>query len=153
MSKVVDKVVDSLTSVDNHKSAGIGRRMKAARDALGLTQEGLAAAVGGSKRGIQENEARNRVPGGEVVARMVDLGINANWLLAEEGPMLLADLMAKPEPPKLNVPALTAILEGLLKAGAPPDKAVAAAFEFYQINIDRGLITAEGIGVARKNAA
>ena len=63
--------------------------MKAARELIGLTQDGLAKAVGGSKRGIQENEARNRVPGGEVVAGMVRLGVNANWLLAGEGDMLL----------------------------------------------------------------
>ena len=67
--------------------------------------------------------------------------------------MLLADLVAKPEPPRLNVRALAAILEGILQAGTPPNKAVAAAFEFYQISIDRGLITAEGIGTGREKAA
>lgn len=63
--------------------------MKTARESLGLTQDGLAKAIGSSKRGIQENEARNRVPGGEVIAGMVRLGINANWLLTNEGEMLL----------------------------------------------------------------
>lgn len=68
--------------------------MKAAREALRLTQEGLAKAVGGSKRGIQENEARNRVPGGDVVAGMVRLGINANWLLTGSGEMLVSEVEA-----------------------------------------------------------
>lgn len=90
MVKVVDVVVDGAHGVDNRDLHEIGGRMKAAREAIGLTQVGLATAVGGSKRGIQENEARNRVPGGEVVAGMVRLGINANWLLTGEGDMLLA---------------------------------------------------------------
>lgn len=71
----------------------IGGRIKAARESLGLSQDGLALAVGGSKRGIQDNEARNRVPGGEVICGMVRLGINANWLLTGEGPMRIADLV------------------------------------------------------------
>ena len=96
MTKVVDTVVDSGVSGDNQKNLSIGDRVKAARTALGLTQDGLARAVGGSKRGIQENEARNRVPGGDVVAGMVELGINANWLLTGEGPMMMADLTALP---------------------------------------------------------
>lgn len=90
MVKVVDVVVDGTHGVDNHNLHEIGGRMKAAREAIGLTQVGLAKAVGGSRRGIQENEARNRVPGGAVVAYMVRLGINANWLLTGEGDMLLA---------------------------------------------------------------
>ena len=98
MRKVVDEVVDANTAVDNQNISGIGLRMKAARDVLGLTQDGLAKAVGGSKRGIQENEARNRVPGGEVVFGMVRLGINANWLLTGQGPMLLAELQGKTAP-------------------------------------------------------
>ena len=73
--------------------AGIGGRIKAARDSLGLSQDGLALAVGVSKRGIQSNERQISVPGGEVICGMVHLGINANWLLTGEGPMLLADLV------------------------------------------------------------
>lgn len=74
----------------------IGARMKQARIFLGLTQEGLALAVGGSKRGIQDNEARNRVPGGEVIAGFIGLGINPVWLLTGEGEMLLSDNQARP---------------------------------------------------------
>lgn len=69
--------------------------MKEARDSLGLSQEELAGAVGGSKRGIQDNETRNRVPGGEVIRGFIKLGINANWLLTGEGEMLISDQMAK----------------------------------------------------------
>lgn len=81
-----------MTSMCN--SLEIGARMRAARAALELSQEGLANAVGGSKRGIQNNEALKSVPGGEVICGLVTLGINANWLLTGEGTMLLADLQA-----------------------------------------------------------
>lgn len=88
MIKLTTALVDESLCVDNHVPSDVGARMKAAREALRLTQDGLAKAVGGSKRGIQENEARNRVPGGDVIAGMVRLGINANWLLTGEGEML-----------------------------------------------------------------
>lgn len=63
--------------------------MRTAREALKLTQEALAVRIGSSKRGIQDNETRNTVPGGEVLAGFVALGINANWLLTGEGEMLM----------------------------------------------------------------
>lgn len=144
MSKVVDVVVDNSSVVDNQKRAEIGVRMKAAREALGLTQEGLAKAVGGSKRGIQENEARNRVPGGEVVAGMVELGINANWLLTGEGPMRLADLNTPPaqsqsmsfafDQDRLEK-SLEAVEAGLAAADStmPPAKKAAVVMAVYDL--------------------
>lgn len=142
--------------VDNQKSAEVGVRMKAAREALGLTQDGFARAVGGSKRGIQENEARNRVPGGEIIAGMVRLGINANWLLTGEGPMLLADLVApapaapaKPVAPRINVDALAHAYAVTLQT-APKGETLAQtakkAVAFYQYCFDNGLITEDGEG-------
>jgi len=80
----------------------IGSRMKVARVSLGLTQEGLADAVGGSKRGIQDNEARNRVPGGEVITGFIRLGINPVWLLTGEGAMLLSDDQTRPALPSVQ---------------------------------------------------
>jgi transcriptional regulator with XRE-family HTH domain len=76
--------------------------MRTFREHLGLSQQALAEAVGGSKRGIQDNEARNRVPGGDVINALVRLGLNANWLLTGEGPMLLADLALQVRQPSSN---------------------------------------------------
>lgn len=131
----------------------LGERMRLARAHLSLTQASISEQFGLSVRSYQKNEAGTNEAGMCLVADFIRAGINANWLLTGEGPMLLADLVAKPEPPRLNVRALAAILEGILQAGTPPNKAVAAAFEFYQISIDRGLITAEGIGEGREKAA
>lgn len=120
--------------------------MKAAREALGLTQDGLAQAVGGSKRGIQNNEALKSVPGGEVICGLVCLGINANWLLTGEGPMLLKDLAPEPKPAEINAGALSAIIRGLASAGVPPEKLGMAAIRAYQDAYDQRLITHTGIG-------
>lgn len=68
----------------------IGQRIKAARTHFSLTQEALAKLVGGSKPGIQDNEAGKNIPGGKVIGGLIRLGINANWLLTGEGPMMLA---------------------------------------------------------------
>ena len=133
--------------------AELGARMKLARETIGLSRPLFVEKFGGSVRTLENNEAGRNEPGACLFDAFVANGINANWLLTGEGPMLLADLVAKPEPPRLNVRALAAILEGILQAGTPPNKAVAAAFEFYQISIDRGLITAEGIGTGREKAA
>lgn len=149
-------VVDVTMVVDNQKNAEIGVRMKAARESLGLTQDSFARAVGGSKRGIQENEARNRVPGGEIISGMVRLGINANWLLTGEGPMLLADLAApapaapsKPVAPKINVDALAHAYAVTLQT-APKGETLAQtakkAVAFYQYCFENGLITEDGEG-------
>lgn len=129
------------------KPTFIGGRMRVAREFLGFSQQGLADELGVSKRGIQDNETRNRVPGGDVINGFIHLGINANWLLTGEGPMLLADLAPKPAPPpQINVPALSAIIEGLTKAGLPPAKLGQTAVRYYLDALSQGLITPTGIG-------
>lgn len=70
----------------------IGQRMAQARKAIDLTQEEFGKAVGGSKPGIQDNEKGKTLPGGKVLFGFVKAGINVNWVLTGEGPMLLADL-------------------------------------------------------------
>ena len=70
--------------------AEIGKRIKAARKALGLTQDVLAAQAGGtSNRGLQDNESGKSMPGGQMIAALVNAGINANWILTGHGQMLL----------------------------------------------------------------
>lgn len=134
----------------------IGARLKAWRDEMKLSQKDAATQSCIPARTYQDYEREVRLPGAESMEAFVRAGINANWLLTGDGPMTMDKLIQRvevPVPAKLNVPALTAILKGLLEAGAPPEKAVAAAFEFYQTNIERGLITPEGIGNIGKEAA
>lgn len=151
---------------------GVGPRLKQVREALRLTQAELADAVGGSKRGLQDNETRNRVPGGEVIAGFVRLGINANWLLTGEGPMLLSELeevatlrahnqrlqaerdalaarLDQAQDASLNQAAMRAIIAGTVEAkapGAPADQIARMAVDYYCRAISEGMITPEGIG-------
>lgn len=105
----MDALVDAF---DEKASTGslkeIGARIKAARKALGLTQDALAARAGAtSNRGLQDNEAGKSMPGGQMIGALVNAGANANWLLTGEGSMLLADLQA-PVIAKVDRPPLTA---------------------------------------------
>ncbi len=66
----------------------IGYRLKQLREALGYTQTGIAEAIGSKLRSWQEYERGSRIPGSQVIAGLVKLGVNANWVLVGEGPML-----------------------------------------------------------------
>lgn len=64
--------------------------MCVARRHLGLSQEALSEQFGyGSARTYQKNEAGHNEPGILLAAAFVRFGINANWLVAGEGDMLL----------------------------------------------------------------
>lgn len=128
--------------------ATLGARMKAAREVLGLTQVAFHEQYGyGSVRSYQKNEAGTNEAGMCLAEAFVRAGINANWLLTGEGPMLLADLAPKPAPAaEINEGALSAIIAGLATAGVPPDKLGRAALRAYQDAYDQNLITHSGIG-------
>jgi len=116
--------------VDNQGPAEIGARIKTARKALDLTQDTLAnMAQATSKRGIQDNEAGKTMPGGQMISTLVRAGINANWLLTGEGPMLLKELQATTaEMSPLDAKILSYVIEEVEKILAvrrkalPPDK-------------------------------
>ncbi|KAB7624358.1 helix-turn-helix domain-containing protein [Alkalilimnicola sp. S0819] len=67
----------------------VGERLRAAREALGYAQKGIAEAAGSKLRSWQDYEAGKKTPGSQVIAGLVSLGINANWILKGTGPMLL----------------------------------------------------------------
>lgn len=71
--------------------AALGARMRTAREALSLSQARLAEENGYSVRTYQKNEGGLNEPGICLAAAFMRAGINANWLLTGEGPMLLAD--------------------------------------------------------------
>lgn len=71
-----------------HESQTLGMRLKIARDHLGYAQKGMAEAAGSKLRSWQDYEADKKVPGSQIIAGLSALGVNANWLLLGEGPML-----------------------------------------------------------------
>lgn len=185
----VDAFVDAFeVKASTCDLVALGGRLKAAREALKLSRPAFVEKFGGSVRTLENNEAGRNEPGAWLFFALASNGINANWLLNNEGPMLMADLVAnlseesarpaderlskllysrllvnqalcahdaaaQPAAPTFNVAAFQAILIGILEAGAPPNKAVAAAFEFYETSIKRGLITADGTVPQGKTAA
>lgn len=126
-------------------------RIKKAREALKLSQPEASSASGIPVGTLRKYEQGPSKPGADAIEGLVRLGINANWLLTGEGPMLLAQL--RPATPAINVPALSAIIRGLIEAGAPAEKVGPTAWRYYQDAIDEGLITPEGIGEGGKAAA
>lgn len=67
---------------------GLSDRLKKVRDHLGLNQEEMANLVGMKRRGYQDTEQRGTAKS-EMIAKLVESGINANWLLSGQGEMLL----------------------------------------------------------------
>lgn len=121
----------------------LAQRLSAAREALGYTQSGVAAAVPCGFRSWQDYEAGKRVPGAQVVAGLVRLGVNANWLLAGEGPMLLRELGAS-SATAADLQHLKAVWLGVeealdeLDATMAPDKKLDLVFSLYELTSEAG---------------
>jgi transcriptional regulator with XRE-family HTH domain len=90
-----------MADVDNLKM-GVGARIRRARGVLGLTQKDLCEATGMPLPSLKNYEASQRIPGGEAIAALMHAGINANWLLTGEGPMLIEDLAGAETPGALD---------------------------------------------------
>jgi transcriptional regulator with XRE-family HTH domain len=100
-----------MADIDPLKTA-VGARIKQARAALGLTQKGLCEATGLPFPSLRNYESSNQTPGGEAILALMHAGINANWLLTGEGPMLLADLAGVLDRERMRI-SLKAIEKGL----------------------------------------
>lgn len=67
----------------------IGKRMKAAREALGLSRPAFATKSGCSVRTLENNEKGANEAGVGLMSAFLLAGINTNWLLTGDGEMLL----------------------------------------------------------------
>lgn len=116
----------------------IGARLKAWREELRLHQKDAATQLSIPSRTYQDYERGLRAPGAESMEAFVRAGINANWLLTGEGPMLLAD--ASPQPAAVFDEArleksLEAVEAGLAAAGSTmaPAKKAAVVLAVYDL--------------------
>lgn len=96
------------------------------------------------------------MPGGQMIGALIHAGINANWVITGNGPMMLADFeqaLSAPAP-KINVDALQAIIEGALKVAknAPVSAIAAHAARVYMQCLEEGLITPDGVGEGNHQA-
>jgi len=89
--------------------------MKVAREALGLSRPAFTTKCGGiTVRTLENNEGGANEAGAGLIAAFTLLGINANWLLTGEGPMLLKDLAVSSSalaPAALDLAALQTVAE------------------------------------------
>jgi transcriptional regulator with XRE-family HTH domain len=100
----------------NEETMKIGGRLKAARKRLQLTQATLAEQTGIPLTTLKGYELDQRTPGAEPIEYLVRRGINANWLLTGEGPMLLKDMEHEAAPPDVDPDTLTAVIEEMEQA-------------------------------------
>ncbi|SOZ12047.1 helix-turn-helix domain-containing protein [Cupriavidus taiwanensis] len=139
----------------NTTAEAIGERLRAFRTHMGVSQDRLGQLIGGTKRGVQDNENGRNAPQSKVIAGLVGLGLNANWLLTGDGPMLLSDLKVGQTAPAsaLDVELLEVVIEKLeakiAAAGvrASPKKKAELAALLYDYIVETG--KAEGPSVER----
>ncbi len=124
--------------------------MKAAREALNLTQARFCEQYGYKLRTYQKNEGGDSEAGICLAAAFVQAGINSNWILTGEGAMLLADSQSVREvPERINTGALAALLRGaiaVVEGGMSVDRAAKMAADMYDQARVAGEITPTGIG-------
>ncbi|MDO8933319.1 MAG: helix-turn-helix transcriptional regulator [Rhodocyclaceae bacterium] len=101
----------------------VATRLRAARDALRLTQRQVAERIRMPLPSYKDYEAGNRIPGGEALGLLILAGINANWLITGEGPMLMADLEVgdAPSQPPLDWKILGGVIEDIENRQANQD--------------------------------
>lgn len=83
---------------------GFGSRLKTWRKKLGLTQLGFSESTGIHVAQIKKYELGTSLPSGEIMAKIADTGVNLNWLIAGQGPMILSQNQESqsPLPPTLS---------------------------------------------------
>lgn len=114
-------------------------------------------------RTYQNYEGNVRSPNTEAWECFVRAGINANWLLTGEGPMLLADLALKPvEVPAtpawelINFNALGQALSAMQTTAPPGESPVVTArraIQMYRYMAERGMIGPEGFTAGDMDSA
>ena len=125
----------------------VALRLKNVRAELNLKQDEMAEQSGVSARAYQGYEAGRSIPGGEAIEGFVRMGINANWLLTGEGPMLLKDLGASTaaSPTEWDVKRMAEAIEaterGLEAAGREmaPDKKADLFLAVYEMLEEPGI--------------
>lgn len=137
-----------------HMSDSLASRLVASRKAQGLTQDAFCAQTGLPLSTLKKYEGSHREPGTEALAMIAKAGINVHWLVTGLGPMLGPEIPEAAPPPvkdvtKINVDALIAAFEGVIRTAAPgqtPGQTLRNAVELYMFMLDRGMITPDGVG-------
>jgi transcriptional regulator with XRE-family HTH domain len=84
----------------------VGRRIRAARQHLGLTQKALAAISGIPLPSHKDYEGGKRMPGGRALSGYAKARINVSWLLGDESAPMLLDSVENAEKTAVYTAAL-----------------------------------------------
>lgn len=125
-----------------------------------MTQANFCVQSGYNVRTYQRNEEGRNEAGITLGAAFIRAGINANWLLTGEGPMLLADLQAQSahgpglERDRLRQ-AMKAMEKGLSAGGItmPPGKKAELLLAVYDMLEEPGVTESKVINLVRAAAA
>lgn len=71
-------------------------RIKDVRSHFNCNQKKMSELLSVKYRTYQDNEKGKSIPGGAVLASYVRIGVNVNWLLTGEGPMLIEEMKNSP---------------------------------------------------------
>lgn len=92
-------MADTKTAVD-----GTGERLRALADALyDGNKSALARAIGMKPGSFSKYLRGKRKPGAAVLGRLVGLGVNLNWVLSGDGPMLIDPATEEAEGPRTSL--------------------------------------------------
>lgn len=139
-------------------AAELGRLMAAARGKAPI--QPLAQHMDMPAAVLEAMERGERIADAETINDYVGMcGADPGVLFpARDRALVASGLLAAPKAPAetaapINVKALSAIIEGLAKAGAPPGMLGQTAVRYYLDAIEQGLITADGVGDGEGKAA
>lgn len=93
----------------------IGDRIKQWRGDKNLKQDQASSLLGIKFSTYQKYEMDISKPGADALESFANAGINVNWLLTGQGPMLLADLAAKSQAPEPSSPVNYELLQSLIE--------------------------------------
>ena len=96
-----------------HTKTTLSDRLKRVRIEFDYAQKRMAESVGSKLRSWQDYEKGNKVPGSQVIAGLSEIGVNANWLLTGNGPMLIKDLQHTAPAGALDPSLLQTVIEGV----------------------------------------
>ncbi|SDH89369.1 helix-turn-helix domain-containing protein [Roseospirillum parvum] len=113
--------------IPGDERAALAGRLRAVREALGMSQRALSERLSGSTRGWQDYESGRSLPGTAVLAQLQRLGVNINWVLTGEGEMMVREkALASDVPAKLDEEVHAHLIDGIIavyreeNVGLPP---------------------------------
>lgn len=122
---------------DSFSPDAFAARLRELRKVTGLTGASIAQRGGITKQTFSGYLHTGRVPSAGVLANWVfRLGINANWLLTGEGPMLLENTFQEPDPLVLRVAQMVGSLR---QSGAEEPEILRAVLGMLEAELDEGL--------------